>query len=97
MLIDGPLASVLARVDAGAMERATSILSPVLLLCGLGLYAHRVSQAYAAQHPPKSRPPQAKPATQTGAAEWGQRLEPVRPEQVAKPESKTVFTPEARG
>lgn len=93
MLIDSPLAAVLARVDAGTMERATSILSPALLLCGLALYAHRVSSAYQAKNPPRPKP-QRQPMAQ---AEWGQRLEPVKPEQVRQPASRVTLTPDGAG
>lgn len=96
MLIDSPLAAVLARVDAGTMERATSILSPALLLCGLALYAHRVSGAYQAKNPPRPKP-QRQPMARGGQTEWGQRLEPVNPEQVRQPASRVTLTPDGAG
>jgi len=49
LLIDEPLAAVLARIEPAQMERANSILAPVLLACGLALYGARVYGLLAAQ------------------------------------------------
>lgn len=55
-LIDDPLAAVLARVEPAALDRANSIMAPVLLACGLALYGARVYGLVSAQQAPALEP-----------------------------------------